>query len=181
MFLPLALLALAVQEPTGSTDPRTPYWQQQVAYRIDASLDEPRGVLSGREAIVYVNHSPDTLSTFSLHLYLTAFRPGSRWADADSVEGNRRFNDLKDPDFAFNHVSDVRIMGQAVTATYPFAPDSTIARFELPRALAPGDSMTIDMSWDARPSTTPRRQGRRGGCSSLTTWIASERPSARRR
>ena len=170
MFLPLAFLALAVQEPTSSTDPHAPYWQQQVAYRIDASLDEPRGVLSGREAIVYVNHSPDTLSTFSLHLYLNAFRPGSRWADADSVEGNRRFNDLKDPDFAFNHVSDVRIMGQPVTPTYPFAPDSTIARFDLPRPLAPGDSMTIDMSWDARPSTTPRRQGRRGRRFDFAQW-----------
>ena len=168
MLLPLTLLALAVQEP--GPGPRAPYWQQQVAYRIDASLDEPSGVLAGRETITYVNHSPDTLTTFSLHLYLNAFRPGSRWADADSVEHNRRFNDLKDPDFAFNHVRDVRIMGQAVTAIYPFAPDSTIVRFELPRALAPGDSMPVEMSWDARPSTTPRRQGRRGRRFDFAQW-----------
>ena len=169
MFLPLALLALAVQEP-GRSDPHAPYWQQQVAYRIDASLDEPRGVLSGREAITYVNRSPDTLTTFSLHLYLNAFRPGSRWADADSVEHNRRFNDLKDPDYAFNHVRDVRIMGQAVTPSYPFAPDSTIVRFDLPRPLLPGDSMAVDMNWDARPSTVPRRQGRRGRRFDFAQW-----------
>ena len=63
MFLPLALLALAVQEP-GRSDPHAPYWQQQVAYRIDATLDKPNGVLAGREAITYVNRSPDTLTTF---------------------------------------------------------------------------------------------------------------------
>ncbi len=170
MLLPLALLALAAQQPSRAADPRAPYWQQQVAYRISASLDEPSGVLSGHEAIVYVNHSPDTLATFSLHLYLNAFRPGSRWADADSVEGNRRFNDLRDPDFAFNHVSDVRIMGQPVTAVYPFAPDSTIVRYTLPRPLAPGDSMTVEMGWDARPSTTPRRQGRRGRRFDFAQW-----------
>ncbi len=73
-------------------------------------------MLSGTERVRYVNRSPDTLFTFSLHLYLNAFRPGSRWADADSVEGRRRFNDLRDPDFAFNHVRQVRIMGEAVEA-----------------------------------------------------------------
>ncbi len=170
MLLPLALLTLALQHPDPQADPHAPYWQQQVAYGIAASLDEAAGVLSGRETIVYINHSPDTLTTFSLHLYLNAFRPGSRWAAADSVEGDRRFNDLKDPDFAFNHVRDVRIMGSPVSAIYPLAPDSTIVRFALPRPLAPGDSMSVGMNWDARPSTTPRRQGRRGRRFDFAQW-----------
>ncbi|MBA2627981.1 MAG: M1 family metallopeptidase [Gemmatimonadales bacterium] len=170
MLLSLALLALIVPQQRDTSGPRAPYWQQQVAYAISASLDEPNGVLSGSETIAYVNRSPDTLTAFSLHLYLNAFRPGSRWADADSAEGRRRFNDLREPAFAFNHVRDVRIMGEAVTPIYPFAPDSTIVRFELPRALAPGDSMTVEMQWDARPSTTPRRQGRRGRRFDFAQW-----------
>ena len=162
----VGLLLLAQQ--TSSTPPG--YWQQQVAYEISARLDEARGVLSGTEKIHYVNRSPDTLSTFSLHLYLNAFRPGSRWADADSIEGRRRFNDLKDPDFAYNHVRQVRIGGTPVRAIYPFAPDSTIVRFILPRPLAPGDSISADLSWDARPSTTPRRQGRQGRRFDFAQW-----------
>jgi hypothetical protein len=146
------------------------YWQQQVAYEINARLDESKGVLSGTERIGYTNRSPDTLTTFSLHLYLNAFRPGSRWAEADSAEGRRRFNDLKDPDFAFNHVRDVRIMGSPVTPVYPFAPDSTIVRFALPRPLAPNESMTVEMGWDARPSTLPRRQGRQGRRFDFAQW-----------
>lgn len=164
----MLLVALLLQQATP--DPKPPYWQQEVAYHISARLDEPKGVLSGTERVQYVNHSPDTLYTFSLHLYLNAFRPGSRWADADSVEGRRRFNDLHDPDFAFNHVRRVRIMGEAVEAAYPFAPDSTIARFILPRPLAPSDSMTVDMEWDARPSTVPRRQGRAGRRFDFAQW-----------
>ncbi len=164
-----ALLALAVQLPQVP-DPRPPYWQQQVAYDISASLDEPSGVLSGGEKITYRNRSPDTLTTFSLHLHLNAFRPGSRWAAADSVERRRRFNDLKEPDFGFNHVSGVRIMGRSVEASYPLAPDSTIVRYGLPQPLVPGDSMTVEMSWDARPSTLPRRQGRRGRRFDFAQW-----------
>jgi hypothetical protein len=166
----LGILALALVLQQGTSDPRTPYWQQRADYQISASLDESRGVLSGTERINYINHSPDTLTRFALHLYLNAFRPGSRWADQDSVEERRRFNDLKDPDYAFNHVSEVRIMGQPVTPAYPFAPDSTIVRFQLPRPLAPGDSMVVETNWDARPSTTPRRQGRRGRAYDFAQW-----------
>jgi hypothetical protein len=161
-----ALLTLQ-QSPAPSP---SGYWQQQVAYEIEARLDEPRGVLFGRERIRYTNRSPDTLTTFSLHLYLNAFRPGSRWADADSAEGRRRFNDLREPEFAFNHVRDVRIMGTPVQAEYPFAPDSTVVRFALPRALPPGESMEVTMGWDARPSTVPRRQGREGRRFDFAQW-----------
>lgn len=168
MFLTLVALA-SVQQATPGPGP-VPYWQQSVAYTIDASLDEPSGVLSGRQRVVYQNNSPDTLRQLSFHLYLNAFRPGSRWADADSLEGNRRFNDLEDPNFGFNHVSNVRIMGQAVEAIYPFAPDSTIVRFMLPRPLAPGDSLVAEMDWDARPSIPPRRQGRRGRAFDFAQW-----------
>jgi hypothetical protein len=164
----IALVLLALQQAPPPSP--TPYWQQDVAYEITARLDEPSGVLSGGERVVYRNESPDTLTSFSLHLYLNAFRPGSRWADADSVEGKRRFNDLKDPDFGFNHVRDVRIMGQAVEPVYPFAPDSTVVRFALPRPLAPGDSMAVEMTWDARPSTVPRRQGREGRRFDFAQW-----------
>ena len=164
----IALVLLALQQATPA--PASAPWQQEVAYRITARLDEAAGVLSGGERIEYRNASPDTLTTFSLHLYLNAFRPGSRWSDVDSAEGRRRFNDLRDPDFAFNHVRDVRIMGQAVEAVYPLAPDSTIVRFALPRPLPPGDSMTVEMRWDARPSTVPRRQGRQGRRFDFAQW-----------
>jgi peptidase M1-like protein len=163
-------LALLVVQQTAAQSSSGSYWQQQVAYEIQARLDEPRGMLVGTERIRYTNRSPDTLTTFSLHLYLNAFRPGSRWADADSAEGRRRFNDLRDPDFAFNHVRDVRIMGSPVRATYPFAPDSTIVRFALPQPLSPGESMDVEMGWDARPSTVPRRQGRQGRRFDFAQW-----------
>ncbi|MEO8199081.1 MAG: M1 family metallopeptidase [Gemmatimonadota bacterium] len=169
MSFGLLALALTLQQSPAAS-PRPPYWQQRMTYEITASLDEPKGVLSGTERVTYVNHSPDTLQTFSFHLYLNAFRPGSRWADVDSAEERRRFNDLKDPDYGFNHISDVRIMGETLTPVYPFASDSTIVRYTLPHPLAPGDSLVADLNWDARPSTTPRRQGRRGRAFDFAQW-----------
>ncbi|PYP56080.1 MAG: hypothetical protein DMD40_12030 [Gemmatimonadetes bacterium] len=142
------------------------YWQQRVAYEIIASLDEPSGVLSGNVRIKYVNQSPDTLRDFYVHQYLNAFRPGSRWAAADSAEGRVRFQHMQDPDYAFERITQ----GSLGTPDYPYAPDSTIAHWRLPRRLAPGDSMSVDLSWKARPSTLPRRQGRQGRRFDFAQW-----------
>jgi hypothetical protein len=147
-----------------------PYWQQRLDYSITASLHEPTGTLRGSQRVVYWNNSPDTLTTISFHLYLNAFRPGSKWADADSAGGRRRFNDLKDPDFGMNRLSPVRIGDRMVAPVYPFAPDSTVARVALPRPLGPGDSTVVEMEWQARPSTVPRRQGRRGRAYDFAQW-----------
>src|SRR5574341_1458573 len=107
------------------------YWQQQVAYTITAALDEASGVLSGRERITYVNRSPDTLRDFSVHLYLNAFRPGSRWAAADSAEGRVRFQYLADPAYAFERITAASVMGEPAAPDFPFAPDSTVVHWRL--------------------------------------------------
>ena len=169
MIVPGILLALSQTVPGAGVGP-APYWQQRLEYTITARLDEPSGVLSGTEAVAYRNNSPDTLRTIAFHLYLNAFRPGSRWADQDSVEHRRRFNDLRDPDYGFNRIHDVIIMGEHVEPIYPFAPDSTVARFVLPKPMPPGWTFVVSMQWEARPSTVPRRQGRRGRHFDFAQW-----------
>src|SRR3989449_8945769 len=161
-MLPLLLLLAP-----GDT---TAYWQQQVAYRITATLDEPSGVLTGHVRISYVNRSPDTLRDFYVHQYLNAFRPGSRWAAADSAEQRERFQHLKDPDYAFERITGATVMGRTLRPDYPYAPDSTIAHWPLPRLLAPGDSLAVEIDWQARPSTLPRRQRRRGRRFDFAQW-----------
>ncbi|PYO69300.1 MAG: hypothetical protein DMD69_03205 [Gemmatimonadetes bacterium] len=157
------LLCFMARDTTG-------YWQQQVAYRITARLDEPAGVLSGHARITYVNRSPNTLHDFFVHQHLNAFRPGSRWAAADSAEGRERFQHLQDPDYAFERITGSTVMGDPVKPDYPYAPDSTIAHWTLPRPLLPGDSTVVEVDWRARPSTLPRRQGRRGRRFDFAQW-----------
>lgn len=168
--MPSLLLGAIALVQAAAPGPKSPYWQQDVRYEIQASLDEAAGKLTGTQRMIYQNNSPDVLHTISFHLHLNAFRPGSRWADADSVERKRRFNDLKDPDFAFNHINDVKIDGKAVEPIWPVAPDSTVVRFELPDPLPPGGSITVTMNFEARPSTFPRRQGRRGRAFDFAQW-----------
>ncbi len=161
-MLPLLFL-LAARDTTG-------YWQQQVAYRITASLDEASGVLTGRERIAYVNHSRATLLGFYLEQSMNAFRPRSRWGAADPAERRDRFERLGDPDYGFERITAATLMGEALPADYPYAPDSTIAHWTLPRPLAPGDSMVVEIEWQARPSTVPWPEGRQGRRFDFEQW-----------
>src|SRR5947199_9057204 len=53
---------------------QTPYWQQELHYTINVSLDNSHHSLSGNESIDYVNHSPDTLHFIWFHLWPNAYK-----------------------------------------------------------------------------------------------------------
>lgn len=161
-FLPAALPAQRVDGPS-------PEWQQDVAYTMEAVLDEEADVLRGRARVRYGNASPDTLDALYFHLYLNAFRPGSLWARTEERE-NLDFGSLEEPDYGFERLGEVRIGGRAARATYPHAPDSTVVRFDLADPLAPGEEAVVELEWEARPSTLCRRQCRRGRSWDLAQW-----------
>jgi len=147
------------------------YWQQRADYRIVATLDEEAQRLRATGELTYVNASPDTLRELYVHQYLNAFRPGSKWSEDDAREGRTRFQHLADPDYGYERFTSAPVVdGIAVTPVYPFAPDSTVVRLALPRALRPGDSVRVAFAWDARPSTVFRRQGRRGRHWDFAQW-----------
>jgi hypothetical protein len=178
--LTAAILLIAAQQqmeasgfsqPTRSERDTSGYWQQRVAYTITATLDERAQRVRANATMRYVNNSPDTLREMYVHQYLNAFRPGSKWSEVDEREGRVRFQRLEEPDYGYERfTAPVRVNGVAVTVQYPGAPDSTVARFSLPAPLAPKDSVVVAFEWDARPSTVPRRQGRRGRHWDLAQW-----------
>lgn len=55
----------------------TTYWQQEVNYTIDVSLDVQNKSLKGLERIEYINHSPDTLTYIWFHLWPNAYKDKS--------------------------------------------------------------------------------------------------------
>jgi hypothetical protein len=179
-MLPLVFLAL-LQQPVqqsrfqGATTPPSGdtvgYWQQHVHYTIVATLDESQSKLRSHATLVYVNNSPDTLREMFVHQYLNAFRPHSKWSQADQRENRERFQNLPEADIGYERFTQPpSVGGTPVIVDYPGAPDSTVAHFKLPSPLAPHDSVRITFDWDARPSTVTRRQGRRGRTYDFAQW-----------
>ncbi len=161
----------AVRASTPPGNDTVGYWQQRADYTIVATLDERMGGIRATGTLRYVNKSPDTLRELWVHQHLNAFRPGSRWSATDEREGRLRFQELAEPDYAYERFTAApRINGTAVLPEYPLAPDSTVVRLALPTPLAPGDSLVVDFAWTARTSTLARRQGRRGRSYDFAQW-----------
>ncbi|HEY9514980.1 MAG TPA: M1 family metallopeptidase [Gemmatimonadaceae bacterium] len=172
LILPFVLAFQHVAPTTPASGDTTGYWQQRIEYRITARLDERAQVARASGELLYVNQSPDTLREMFFHQYLNAFRPGSRWSAVDEREGRVRFQNLDEPDYAYERFTSApTVEGVPVQVEYPYAPDSTVARIALPRPLAPGDSVRVHFEWDARPSARVfRRQGRRGREYDFAQW-----------
>ena len=171
----LAAAALLLQQADASAPGNragpAAYFQQELRYTIAARLDEPSGVLTGAGRMRYRNNSADTLRTIAFHLYLNAFRPGSKWAARETAENGRSwYAILPDPYYAYERLGRVTIGGVPVEGTYPGAPDSTVVVFPLPVPLAPGDSTAVELEWRSRLSVVPRRQGRRGRRYDFAQW-----------
>lgn len=53
---------------------QSPYFQQEVNYRIEVSLDDSLHTLTGHITFEYHNNSPDTLSEIWIHLWPNAYK-----------------------------------------------------------------------------------------------------------
>lgn len=146
---------------------RTP---QGVEYTIEARLNEETDILEARAELRYTNNAAVALDTLWFHQHLNAFRPGSAWARRELRDGNRRFQDLGPEDHAFERISLVEVDGRAARTIYPGAPDSTVVGIPLAAPLAPGATAVVRFEWTARPSTLPRRQGRRDRRFDFAQW-----------
>lgn len=163
----LALIAFAAGLNAA---PDTLRFHQGVEYRIEASFEEGADVLHGRARLRYTNRSTATLDTLWFHQHLNAFRPNSAWATRELAHGSRRFQNLGPRDHAYERLTRVEVGGRAARAVYPGAPDSTVVGIPLPGPLRPGQTVTVELDWDARLSTVPRRQGRRGRHFDFAQW-----------
>ena len=63
---------------SASGAPGHRYWQQDVDYKIDVSLDDDKQRIVGSERITYRNNSPDPLEYLWLQLDANIFAPDSR-------------------------------------------------------------------------------------------------------
>ena len=73
IFILLCLMALS-PGLMAQSPPAQQYWQQQVNYTIDVSLNNIEYTLDGFVKMEYINHSPDTLSYIWIHCWPNAYK-----------------------------------------------------------------------------------------------------------
>ena len=137
---------------------RTPdaaYWQQDVAYKINAVIDEEDHHIDGKEELTYWNNSPDTLRYVYFHLYQNAFVKGSYLHDLEEVNNVSPHMGKKEAAGLGTTTDNITVDGKTAATEL----DNTILKVYLPTPLVPGAMAVIAMQfrtyWDV--GTTRRR------------------------
>lgn len=164
------------------------YWQQQVDYKMDVSMNVKTYQYKGKQELVYTNNSPDTLRRVFYHLYPNAFQPGSEMdariqsiADPDgrmvtktkTADGKEikesRIAKLKPDEIGFLKISNFKQDGISAVAKEV----GTVLEVTLAQPLLPGKSTTFTLDFDGQVPVQIRRSGRNnkeGVALSMTQW-----------
>lgn len=133
---------LFISELTGQ-EQKDAYFQQEVVYTINATLDDQRHLLTGNYTLQYTNRSPDTLSFIYFHVWANAYK-NRQTAFAKQLldQGKLSFHFSKEEQRGAMDQLAFTCEGKAVTwsATEKHI---DILKINLPEPLLPGASTTI--------------------------------------
>ena len=169
-------VARGTRTRTGKPGPAN--WVQHARYDIDVSLDPTAKRVTGRETVVYLNRSSDTLRSIFLHLRQNAFAPGvARRQSVPITDGVT----LSRVSVEGRPIVPVPDRNPALPITAPprkppeasqYAVDGTVMQIPLARPLLPGDSLHLAFAWSYQPAPSPSdgRQGRDGHVFFMGYW-----------
>lgn len=142
---------------------------------MDIDFDIDNYQYKGKQKLVYTNNSPDELDKVFYHLYFNAFLPGSQMDVRSRTirDPDRRVRDriskLKPNEIGYIKVNSLKQNGSAVS----FESVGTILEVALNSPIKPGESVTLEMDFDAQVPVQIRRSGRNnreGVALSMAQW-----------
>jgi len=146
------------------------YWQQEVNYSIDVSLNDKDNTLDGFEKIEYINNSPDTLKFIWFHLWPNAYK-NDKTAFSDQLLENGitkfYFSDKEQK----GYINRLDFKVNNITATVEDHPQHIdIVKIILPTALLPGQKTIITTSFHEKLPYNYSRGGHDGQSYQITQW-----------
>lgn len=146
------------------------YWQQEVNYTIDVSLNDKEHSLTGFEKIEYYNKSPDTLRFIWFHLWPNAYKNDkTAFTDQQLENGNTKFYFSGKEDKGYINRLDFKVEGiTAATEDHPQHID--IIKVVLPQPLAPGKKITVTTPFHVKLPFNFSRGGHDGESYQVTQW-----------
>lgn len=150
-----------------------------VDYRITATLDPVTHKLTGQQQLTWRNRSKLPVRAVYLHLYLNAFRNSGSLFFHEKNELGFEFRSevpMRDGDWGWIDMTRAAQGGQPVTWRFVHPDggpktDRTVVRLDLPQAVAPGGSTTLDIDFSARLPRVVARTGWFGTFHLVGQWF----------
>jgi len=146
------------------------YFQQNVDYEIEVSLNDSDRTLSAFEKIHYKNNSPDTLNYIWFHIWPNAYKNDSTaLAKQFKRLGSTRFQYTKEKDRGY--IDSLDFFVNDVKASWDLHPEHIdIAKISLENSLAPGQSLRIETPFFVKLPRVVSRLGHSGDHYEITQW-----------
>ncbi|NOT50476.1 MAG: M1 family metallopeptidase [Chitinophagaceae bacterium] len=147
------------------------YWQQQVNFVIDVTLNDKEHTLDGFEKIEYINNSPDTLKFIWFHLWPNAYKNDkTAFTDQTLENGNTKFYFSDKEQRGYINRLDFKVNNStAVVEDHPNHID--IIKLVLPSPLLPGQKITITTPFHVKLPFNFSRGGHNEGSYLVTQWF----------
>ena len=120
------------------------YWQQDVHYKITASLNDSTDIIVAAEELVYTNNSPDTLSFVYFHLYNNAHTKDSYLSDLHKNNGVHPTYGKYQEEGLGTQVTAMKVSGVPLKTEL----DNTILKAYLNIPLKPGESIVFNIEFN---------------------------------
>ena len=145
------------------------YFQQEVNYEIDVSLDDDKHTLSAYEKIEYKNNSSDELSFIWFHVWPNAYKNDST-AYAKQAGPNSRFAKSDSTERGFIDSLDFTVNGKKIKWSYhPEWID--VVKLNLATPLKPAETIIIETPFFVKlPGEVFSRLGHTGKHYEVTQW-----------
>ena len=146
------------------------YFQQEVRYTIDVTLNDPAHTLDAFAKIQYTNHSPDTLHSIWFHCWPNAYK-NDRTAFSEQLLGNGRtdFYFADKQTLGYLNRLEFRVDGEeARMEDHPQYID--IIKVVLPKPLPPGGQITLSTPFHVQLPHNFSRGGYVGHSYQITQW-----------
>jgi Peptidase family M1 domain len=150
-----------------------------VSYDIAATLDPVRHTIAGSEKLTWRNRSQREVRAIYLHLYLNAFEGSNSTYFSESRNagfGARADIPIRDGQWGHIELTKVTQGEAAVTGTFVHpdggpATDHTVVRLDLPSAIAPGASATLQIAFRDQLPRVVARTGYFGSFHLVGQWF----------
>ncbi|RZL50690.1 MAG: M1 family peptidase [Pedobacter sp.] len=150
---------------------QTSYWQQNLNYTIDVSLNDVDKSLKGFEKIVYKNNSPSNLEFIWFHIYPNAYKNETTAMFQQIKNDPSRKKKLDKYSYGSIDGLNFKVNGVATTTEpHPNPQYIDVLKVKLPSPLKPGDSVTITTDFNVKLPSYFSRSGFADGEFMVTQW-----------
>lgn len=164
----LSLFALAISFGLGA---QTPYFQQDVHYKIDVKLNDVNHSISAFETFTYTNNSTSTLNEMWIHIWPNAYKNNeTAFAIQQLKTGSTAFQFAGED--KRGHIDSLSFSVDGVSVPFEYHPvHQDICKINLPKPLAPGQTITVATPFKVKiPSSEFSRLGHNDQQYQLCQW-----------